>query len=105
MQIVTTENGNQDQNIDKELINLFNSPAYPPQILMDNYNQLVAPVPGQSNLLNIAANLYPYYVRLFYESGMADRHEFREEENFFEWPSINAINAAKAFLKIYNAQK
>ena len=39
------------------------SPAFPPQLMMDNFQQLVAPVPGMNKIEFAAALLFPVYIK------------------------------------------
>lgn len=48
------------------------SPAFPPQLMMDNFQQLVAPVPGMSKFEFAAILLFPIYVKMGEEAGLTE---------------------------------
>lgn len=49
------------------------SPAYPPQILLDQFNQPVAPAPGFSKLEAVALELLPYFLKLAEDKNLTAR--------------------------------
>lgn len=85
----------------EQMNELFNAPAFPPQLMMNNFNQLIAPVPGQSNLLNIAAGLLPAFIKIYFDSGMYEE----DRDKTFAWPVHNAMVAAMKLLEEYNEMK
>lgn len=45
-------------------MNAKNQPAYPPQLLQDNFKRVVAPVPGLSKLEAVALQVLPFYLEI-----------------------------------------
>lgn len=42
---------------------LFNSPAFPPQLFKDNFERIMAPVPGMNKVEFIASLILPFYLQ------------------------------------------
>lgn len=47
-----------------------NHPAFPPQVVQDNYNRIMAPIPGMSKLEFFAIMLLPKYIDLAMEKNL-----------------------------------
>lgn len=45
-------------------MNAANQPAYPPQLLQDNFQRVVAPVPGLTKLEAVALAVLPFYLEI-----------------------------------------
>lgn len=41
-----------------------NSPAYPPQIVLDQFQRAVAPIPGLTKLEAVAMHVLPFYLEV-----------------------------------------
>lgn len=101
MSIINLELEHKEQDKRNNIDDLFKAPAFPPQLMMNNFNQLIAPVPGQSNLLNIAAGLLPAFIKIYFDSGLYEE----DKDKTFAWPVHNAMVAAMKLLEEYNEMK
>lgn len=65
-----------------------NQPAFPPQVMLDNFQRIVAPVPGMDKLTTFCLVLYPVFIKMAYESaGLSN-----------DWAARETINAATLLL-------
>jgi hypothetical protein len=72
-----------------------NSPAFPPQLMLDNFQRLVAPVPGLDKLEIFCLALYPVYQKMAWEStGLSN-----------DWAVRQTIEAATAILDKLESMK
>ena len=70
-------------------------PFFPPQVMLDNFQRLVAPIPGASNLEVLAFLLYPTFVKMVYESsGLTN-----------DWAARQTLSAAKTLIDLLNEEK
>lgn len=70
--------------------NYKNQPAFPPQIMLDNFQRLVAPVPGIDRLEIFCLALYPTFIKMAYENaGLSD-----------SWAAKQTIFAATLLLEM-----
>lgn len=45
-------------------MNAKNAPAYPPQIVLDQFQRAVAPIPGLTKLEAVAMHVLPFYLEV-----------------------------------------
>ena len=54
---------------------IYNHPAFPPQVAQDNLGRFVAPIPGMTKLEYFAIKLLPVYLELGKKHPLADKGE------------------------------
>ena len=82
--------------------NNFNSPAFPPQLMQDNFGKIVALVPGLSKLEYASIQMLPAALNIWEEKSGKIMHKGRVLDTYFELACVMAVELLTNLEKLQN---